>query len=342
MGSFKSSETGKETLQLRLLFNKQVPAKVSPMHDWSFDYVTSGYAMVRDGQSLNLRFRTYTQDRKQDPHWDISQWSTRMLLRLWDFNANRLKIDHNFLNSAPKVVDVYLCQDGDAGGEQRLDHDPKGSDNRVNTIYIYQIKKFPSEFEMARELAHEYGHATLPQIRGYDAPEDYANGQLGERLYLKWLNDAFVGDKLNEDDAVGARRPDVTNYIKTKVTPLVQRIAANGPDTALLKKSSESAFYEYVALVMYAEAVTPPLCLERSLKSNLGAHGDAYETQLTQAASEVSAWTVKIPPGFSDKPFYIPLGSGTVTGAKLLSRKGKWAKVQRMGQKITVKNPPVQ
>ena len=50
-----------------------------------------------------------------------------------------------------------------------------------------EIDTSKPQAEACRELAHEYGHAVLPAIGGFKSPEDWANGYLGERLFLRWL-----------------------------------------------------------------------------------------------------------------------------------------------------------
>lgn len=72
--------------------------------------------------------------------------------------------------------DVWLCRNGEAGGEQW-----------DRNIYFYDLDAKRSSIEWIREIIHEYSHLALPPIGGYKAPEYWANGYLGERLIIRWL-----------------------------------------------------------------------------------------------------------------------------------------------------------
>jgi hypothetical protein len=76
------------------------------------------------------------------------------------------------------VVDIWLCEGGEAGGEQV-----------GRNIYIYQIEKGREDVELIREVAHEWGHHIIPPIGPYEEPEEWANGCIGERLLLKLFLD---------------------------------------------------------------------------------------------------------------------------------------------------------
>ncbi len=70
--------------------------------------------------------------------------------------------------------DVWLCTGGQSGGEQWRDN-----------LYLYDIETPRSSIEWLRETVHEYAHLALPAIGGYEAPEYWANGYLGERLLVR-------------------------------------------------------------------------------------------------------------------------------------------------------------
>lgn len=72
--------------------------------------------------------------------------------------------------------DVWLCTGGGSGGEQWR-----------SNLYFYHLESPRSSIEWIREIVHEYSHLALPAIGGYDAPEYWANGYLGERLLVRWF-----------------------------------------------------------------------------------------------------------------------------------------------------------
>ena len=72
--------------------------------------------------------------------------------------------------------DVWLCTGGGGGGEQWR-----------SNLYLYDLETPRSSIEWIREIVHEYSHLALPAIGGYQAPEYWANGYLGERLLVRWF-----------------------------------------------------------------------------------------------------------------------------------------------------------
>ena len=72
--------------------------------------------------------------------------------------------------------DVWLCTGGQSGGEQWR-----------SNLYLYDLGTPRSSIEWIREVVHEYSHLALPAVGGYDAPEYWANGYLGERLLVRWF-----------------------------------------------------------------------------------------------------------------------------------------------------------
>lgn len=64
-----------------------------------------------------------------------------------------------------------------------------GGKEQDGALYIFQAQQPRHPIELAREVAHEFSHLTLPGIRGFGPPEDWTNGYLGEVLYLTWLSE---------------------------------------------------------------------------------------------------------------------------------------------------------
>ncbi|MBX3114358.1 MAG: hypothetical protein KF836_07305 [Fimbriimonadaceae bacterium] len=318
--------------------------KTSPKKEWKFPYSSLGFVQPPTSDNLTVRFRVFAQTRNEGPE-DVAHWTTRLFLRLWNYAYFRASLDHNLLFR--RWVDVYLCQEGDPGGEQLFDVDTYELDDydrptRVNTIYIYQVQKIPNNFELCREIAHEYGHAILPTVGGYDksAPESYANGDVGERIFMTWLRDDLKSGKILPDDAVFTPIPALDKYITEKVEPLVTEIATRGVDEKLLLDKTVKGYNEYVALSVYASQILPKEIFGRS-QGLTAREAKDLEKGMLDAAEERENWTVNIPAYLKGKPIYIPLCNGKVSNAKVLSRKGKWAKIQPTAEPVTIKNPPL-
>ncbi len=207
---------------------------------WEFPWIVGGYANIKgDSPSADLKFRIYSQEHHETN--DKSPQVARMLLRLWDMNLKRLKFVHSpvYHNG---IVDVFLCFGGEAGGEQFFGEDTVGKTTyRNNSIFIYDMPSFTDSVEMAREVAHEYGHATLPPVGGYKQPEDWADGYLAEKIYLRWMRDAMTRGELGPIDAMGATKEGLDKWIATHVDPVELKAAQTEPTDAVMGIEAKSA-----------------------------------------------------------------------------------------------------
>ena len=317
----------------------EVPKTAPKDRTLIFDWVVSGLAkkLGSDG-SPQIRFRVFSQKRRSED--DPAPKVARMLLRLWDLNSQLLGIDHSeaFLM---RMVDVYLCEGGRPGGEQRFDEDLNPVTNRpdkVNTIYINELSSFSDPLEMAREIAHEYGHATLPPVGIYSGPEDWANGYMGERLYLKWLRDLIKAGNLQPDDAMGATVTALDGYLAKYVDPLVKRMGLSGPNRKVLSMKGAPAMEEYWALVAYAQAIFPPKLLRRAFSLSGSQEALDFESSMVEAAEEPGSWTLKIPELLKGSRIWIPVGEATVSGGKVVQSKKGWSQVAPTGPELKISN----
>lgn len=306
--------------------------KRSPAHAWDFDWVTSGYGNQRtDGTGqYDLKFSVFSQDRK--PGADSAFLATRMLLRLWEYNFSAFGIDNN-PNFHQGIVDVYLCFGGKPGGEQMFDLDPQVIPPiKVNTIYIYDLDSFKGAVEMAREVAHEFGHASLPPVGGFKKPEDWANGYLGERLFLRYLRDQIAAGRLTPDDTMGATGAQLDAWVKANVDPLVSQAAKEGPNATLLGSTGPEAMNSYMGLALYAAAILPPKTFARSMMMNGTMKAADYPSAIAVAAEEGDRYPIQVPPSLQGQEIWIPLGKGRIEGANVVERRQEWAKIKPTGE----------
>lgn len=338
-----SAVDGHNRLLLYVPLDKINPTKVSPKHNWLFEYMVSGFGKVEPTDpQYKIRFRIFSQFRREGQETDVKV--AKALVRLWDYNVSKLRLDHSmavFLQS----VDVYLCFGGEPGCEQLFLADPTegppgGPAPRVNNIYVYQVTTFTDALEMMREIAHEYGHASLPPVGPFSGPEPWANGDLGERLYMKWLAADLARNRLSTEDTLGATLDRVRGYLDKYVTPLVNKVAVQGPDFKAMEGDGPDAFDAYLGLALYAEAVMPERVLARSLLLGAGKAAD-YLKGLEQAAAEHGKWTARVPAGMAGQPLWLPSAGATLEGGKVLRTERGWAKVQPTGAGITVAYPAV-
>lgn len=333
-----------EPRRLMLLVNdrKIEPPKISPKGEWSFAWVTTALGRFPLSERYQARFRVFAQDRPAQN--DPSPAVARMLIRLWDYNLTRLRLDHS-AQFADQLVDVFLCEEGKPGGEHlfgedKFELDAQKRPRRVNMVYIYDLSSFTDALEMAREVAHEYGHATLPPMGGYRDPEYWSNGELGERLYLSWIARDLKAGRLVRGDTLGATADMIEGYIARKVEPLIRAAALNGPDPALLKRRDRAGMEAYLGMAMWAERLLPERAFGRSLLLAGSQNAEDYPKAIAEAAAELENWAVRVPESLKGQAIWIPLGKGKLGGAAGLKRKGDWVQIRAGLRPVIVSNPP--
>jgi hypothetical protein len=244
------------------------------------------------------------------------------------------------------MIDVYLAKEGEAGAEQMFGYDSWELDEqdrptRKNMIYVYQADRVKRGIQLSRELAHEYGHAVLPIVGGYTAPESYANGDVGERIFLGWFRDDMRAGRVGLEDTVFTDQKALDTYYEAKVKPYVVEFAKNGPNPELLRQRDERAYWHYVAFSTYLARICPMKMYGRFVNLNTKLAEDCLKA-IESAAEEQLTWTVTIPAELEGKALMVPLVKGTVSNAKVLSRSGIWAKIQPVrGKVVTITNPPL-
>ena len=170
---------------------------------------------------------------------------------------------------------VWLVTEGAAGAEQWQEH-----------LFFYELSRPRSNLEWTREAAHEYGHACLPGTGGFREPEGWADGELGERLLLRWLLEGNRGQGTGSKvqgtgtgsagtgaeaapgsggeptastvpatglDALELKASGLEAYMARYVEPLVTEIAEHGWIPSRLAKRDREAMEHVMGLALWAE-----------------------------------------------------------------------------------------
>ena len=331
---------GKDSLLIQVPVERLKRPKLSPKQGWEFDWTVAGY--VGNANQKEMRFDVYSQESTQSSL--RAESVTRTLLRLASFNKARMRLDHAAEFS--KIVQVYLCYGGEPGGEQLFDVD-KGLDGaKVNTIYLYDLRSFTDPVEAAREVAHEYGHAVLPPVGGdYAAPEAWANGYLGEKLYLGYLADARETGQIGPEDTFGATPAVLRAWVRKNVDPLVEKALTDGPQAKALAGKDKAAMDAFFGLALATARLYNPVALHRAL---LVAGGDpkAFPDAASVASEEAHLYTLDVPASLHGKAIWLPLGKdpkkSRIMGASPIGneRRDGWVHVRVGSGPVVVRNDP--
>jgi hypothetical protein len=214
-------------------------SRTDPKHGWRFTVACYGYFRTEHVSQPELRFRVYAQQVEDLP---TAQKVCRLLLRLQEVTWQRLRLQVNL--QGERVLNVWLCRQGNAGGEQWRNH-----------LYVYSVQEIAHSIEWLREVAHEFSHALLPGITGYTAPEPWANGYLGERLLLTWLEPLVNDGTLSAEDLCGASASDVRSFVQQRCLPLRSLWATNGFPEKDFGRTDAVGMGALIGLALYIDHV---------------------------------------------------------------------------------------
>jgi hypothetical protein len=243
-----------------------------------------------------------------------------------------------------KPIQVWLVSEGDAGGEQWQ-----------GNLYFYDLERPRSNLEWMRECAHEYGHIGLPGASGFTEPEAWADGELGERLLLRWLGEGSrfkvqrskSGDRNLEPETLnfellGFKRSGLDAYLNQYVTPLVKAFSREGWRPEIMAKRDRAAMEQVMGLALWAEEAhgTPFLRQMFNRVPNVGPTGlwAGYVRADTERLLSAGGLAVKKVEGILR--FYVPkpgnyrlsAASNPIVSLTRLSPDGKKAIMLKPGQ----------
>lgn len=228
-----------ETIVLTPRLNQTRISLSDPKHGWLFTVACYGYFRNEHLSQPELRFRVYAQQTEDLP---TAQKVCRLLLRLQEIAWQRLRLQVNL--QGERVLNVWLCRQGNAGGEQWR-----------NNLYIYSVQEIGHPLEWLREVIHEFSHALLPGVTGYTAPEPWANGYTGERLFMQWLDTLAQSGKLSPDDLCGTTAEDVHRFVQQRCLPLRLIWIQNGFPQKDFNRTDAVGMSALIGLVLYIDGV---------------------------------------------------------------------------------------
>ena len=147
---------------------------------------------------------------------------------------------------------------------------------------------------------------------------------------MTWLRSQMRKGAIKPADTLGASESQLNHYFDAKVKPLIAQFIKDGPNKGKLKDETDVGFQSYLALALYAFQVLPEETFRRSLVLNQNETPSGFARAIIEATNERPKTTVRSPlPTLSD--YWVPIGTGRVTGAKILEKSNGWAKIRATG-----------
>jgi hypothetical protein len=98
----------------------------------------------------------------------------QVFLRTHVYAQEYLGLDR--VNTEGLPIRVYLTEEG-----------PTGAEEDDGKVFFFNVGNGRESVEWLREVCHEAGHLFLPQIGPFEGDDRWANGAVGERLFMQWL-----------------------------------------------------------------------------------------------------------------------------------------------------------
>jgi hypothetical protein len=196
-----------------------VPASTEPRSGTAYPRIAGVYT-ERDGV-LSLRLTVHFTDSALEARArQVGRWLAAVST-----------LSDQMLGAASRArypVSVWLAPGGAPGAEQW-----------AGSIIVHGAAADRSALEWARQLAHEWGHAAIPGGGGFQEPEAWAAGDLGERLFLPAMQRA---GRLSAWDA----SLDVAPYVTRYVDPPRMAFAKTGPVVRLVRGVDAASYSHYL------------------------------------------------------------------------------------------------
>jgi hypothetical protein len=244
-------------------------------------------------------------------HLPLAHRAGRFLSLLWGMAERRFGRLRARLREG--VVEVWLVRSGEPGGELEQ-----------NNLYVYNVLTDRKGIEWARELAHEYGHYLLPGASGYTEPENWSNGVLGERLFLRWLRDDVKTERIDPSEVPFVKIDDLRDYCAKQVTPLIEQVRTAGVDESIVRGTNRRAMDAFTGLILYADATYGGDSTVRMLdflpRPHTGrAGGMEFLNAFVRWTGSQSTFTMRVVP---NKPTMVYLHSGSYRITQIAANPG--------------------
>jgi hypothetical protein len=244
-----AEEAGPPRLMLTVALAAPEGGKRDHVHGWLYPWIVYGYLWDESQQRWLLTARAhYAADEK------LARASLQTILALSLIASKRLAIPA--AGGGPRPLDIWLAGDGEPGART------VGRD-----IFLYDVEVDRAPEEWLREVVHEYGHAALPGVGGFTETDDpWADGELGELLFAKWLAAARM-----------EQFPWPAAAAEAVARPRRDRLLARAPkpDPKLLAGAGVAARDHLLGLALRVEAAAGPQFLGEALARC--PHGSAAE-----------------------------------------------------------------
>jgi tetratricopeptide (TPR) repeat protein len=224
--------------------------------------------------------------------------------RALDLLVKLYAVREGYLGPTRPVVRLWLQDGGPAGAESW------GAD-----LYVYRAWSARGDAEWLRQIAHEFGHVTLPGVDHFQRPEAWANGHLGERLFIDWLS---RNRALLSGDSPWTAGLSADDLLQRRIGPLVDLFLREGPSSALARDPDEQGMNYYLGAVLYLDRAFGSALVTAAMKKTYGVTTEDFLAGAANVIGEratTAGLTLSAPmmAGMGERAFWVFLDPGKWT-----------------------------
>ncbi|HEY3411836.1 MAG TPA: hypothetical protein VGM51_02140 [Armatimonadota bacterium] len=272
---------------------------IEPTSGMPYPLLVSAY--VLKAGTLALRFTVHCADRVDPAR---ARQVGRFLVALSDLTDPVLGAEIRAVYPVP----VWISAEGAAGARQWR-----------GAIHIEAANTPRSDIEWVRELTHEWGHAALPGIDGFTQPEAWANGDLGERLFLPLMD---------KSGRLSAWAPGVeaAPYAARYFVPLVTAFSRSGPDPRLLADKGRKGYEHFLGAALYVDGAYGRRILLEALDGAGGGSARDFLTSLSRVLAVRTAVEIRRGGAVGPLPICIPRSGRYILDGRAVRQLGRAVK----------------
>ncbi|EKD39499.1 MAG: hypothetical protein ACD_75C00387G0001, partial [uncultured bacterium] len=184
------------------------------------------------------------------------------------------------------------CELGEAGAQQPV--------QAPGHIYFYDINRERPWSEWVREMAHEFGHMVIPPVGGFTGSrEAIANGEIGERLFMPWIQESL---DLKPQDSRADDRKQIDDYVQSKTAESLKLFLNEGPESPLISDRGDWGIQYLAGFCMWICGTHDPSFLQSCLQMALEQAGAQAFRAVDVRDAYQKFWSAQAEKGF---PYHV-------------------------------------
>ena len=189
-------------------------------------------------------------------------------------------------------------------------------------------------------MCHEYGHATLPPYNGFKKPETFANGMLGEKMYMRYLRNQFKQKSVAAEDVLGVTGAQLDSFVQKEVNPFIKVGLGRAPVKANMQLPTDAGMNNFLSVILAMQATMPSKVFAETLKRSESKKGSSYLETLDSVLKQQTKVIFIIPAELKLQQVWLPVSAAKLEMGTVIATSGSWALVKPVKNVVSARFNP--